>query len=138
MLNKSLAMVRYHAEGENEKFLTIALHVAIAATRKGHRTVAEDIRAAVKKAQSEKTNGLSAPIPFTHPLGNLTGLLEQRPDSMSIRTRTDLQFHNLCVNVTLKIGSKLCPKMKKRSCTRKNRRIESGQVQESPNMRRLN
>lgn len=73
-----LAMVRNHAEGENEQFLTIALQVAAAAARKGHRTVAEDIRAAVKKAQNEKPNGLSATIPFTHPLGNLTGLLEQR------------------------------------------------------------
>lgn len=73
-----LAMVHNHAKGENEEFLTVALQVAAAAARKGHRTVAEDIRKAVKKAQSEGAKSLSAPIPFTQSLGTLTGLLEQR------------------------------------------------------------
>lgn len=73
-----LAMVRNHAEGENEQFLTVALQVAAAAARRGHRSVAEDIRTAVKKAQSESSGGLVAPVPFSQSLGDLTGLLEQR------------------------------------------------------------
>lgn len=73
-----LAMVRNHAEGENEEFLTVALQVAAAAARKGHRTVADDIRSAVKKAQSEDSKSLSAPIPLTQSLGNLSELLEQK------------------------------------------------------------
>ena len=46
-----LAMLRCRADGDDEQFFTIALQVAAAEARQGHRSVAEGIREAVEEAR---------------------------------------------------------------------------------------
>jgi hypothetical protein len=41
-------MLRCRAEGDEDKFLAIALQVAAAEARQGHRKTAEELRAAVE------------------------------------------------------------------------------------------
>lgn len=73
-----LAMLNSRAEGDDELFFSIALQVAASEARKGHRQVAENLRAAVEKARSKSGSGQSVPIPFSSPRGDLTGLLDLR------------------------------------------------------------
>lgn len=73
-----VAMLRSRAEGDDEQFYSIALQVAAAEARQGHRTTANEIRAAVDEARS--TNGVSPSVvvPFALPRGDLAGLLDLR------------------------------------------------------------
>ena len=73
-----VALLRSRAEGDDEQFYSIALQVAAAGARQGHRTTANEIRAAVDEARS--TNGVapSVVVPFAVPRGELAGLLDLR------------------------------------------------------------
>lgn len=73
-----LAMLNSRAEGDDELFYSIALQVAATEARKGHRQVAENLRAAVESARAKAGRGQSVPIPFASPRGELTGLLDLR------------------------------------------------------------
>lgn len=73
-----IAMLRSRAEGDDESFFSIALQVAAAEARQGHRQVAEDLRAEVDKARSATGRGASIPIKFATPRGGVEGLLEFR------------------------------------------------------------
>lgn len=71
-----LAMLRSRAEGDDESFYSIALQVAAAEARQGHRTTAEELRAAVDSARAARSRGASVAIPFGEPRGKLEGLIE--------------------------------------------------------------
>jgi SpoVK/Ycf46/Vps4 family AAA+-type ATPase len=71
-----LAMLRSRAEGDDEAFYSIALQVAAAEARQGHRTTAEELRAAIDSARSARSRGASVAIPFGEPRGKLEGLIE--------------------------------------------------------------
>lgn len=73
-----LAMLRSRTEGDDETFFSIALQVAAAEARQGHREVAEEMRAEVDKARAVSSRGQSVPIQFATPRGSLEGLLELR------------------------------------------------------------
>ncbi len=73
-----LAMLKSKTEGDDETFFSIAIQVAAAEARKGHRRSAEEIRAEVDKARANKSFGASVAIPFAQPRGDLEGLLEMR------------------------------------------------------------
>ena len=73
-----LAMLRSKADGDDEQFYTIALQVAAAEARQGHRSVAEGIREAAEKARGRTGRGQTAPVPFAVPRGNLADLVELR------------------------------------------------------------
>src|SRR4051812_8271791 len=73
-----LAMLRSRAEGDEEAFLSIALQIAAAEARQGHRQIAEELRAEVDKARAKTSRGASVAIPFSSPRGSLEGLLELR------------------------------------------------------------
>lgn len=73
-----LAMLRSRAEGDDDQFYSIALQVAAAEARQGHRQTAQDIRAAVDDARSVHGTKASVAIPFSAPRGDLEGLLELR------------------------------------------------------------
>lgn len=45
-----LALLRSRAEGDDEQFYSIILQVAASEARQGHRTTAEELRAAVDAA----------------------------------------------------------------------------------------
>ena len=73
-----LAMLHSRAEGDEDQFYSIALQVAAAEARKGHRQAANEIRAAVDKARSTRATGSPVVVPFAAPRGDLEGLLELR------------------------------------------------------------
>lgn len=80
-----LAMLRSRAEGDDETFFSIALQVAAAEARQGHRTTADEMRAEVDKVRAAKSRGASVAIPFGAPRGNLEGLLELRDTRLKLK-----------------------------------------------------
>ena len=73
-----LAMLNSKAEGDDELFFSIALQVAAAEARQGHKTTAEKIRNAVEKARGAEKPARTSPISFGMPRGDLADLLESR------------------------------------------------------------
>ena len=73
-----LTMLRCRADGDDEQFFTIALQVAAAEARQGHRTVADGIRDAVEKARAHSGRGQTVHVPFAAPRGDLADLIELR------------------------------------------------------------
>lgn len=71
-------MLRSRADGNEEQFFTIALQVAAAEARQGHKTVALELRDAVEKARSSSGRGQTVAVPFARPRGDLVDLLELR------------------------------------------------------------
>ena len=73
------ALVRSHAEGDDERFYSIAMQVAAQAARKGHTRFAQDLRDLVdqakQRAESPKSRQKTRPVPIVQPLGELSGLL---------------------------------------------------------------
>jgi SpoVK/Ycf46/Vps4 family AAA+-type ATPase len=72
------ALVRSHAEGDDERFYAIAMQMAAQAARQGHVRFAQELRdlvdqakARAKPAAGQKTK----PVPIVQPRGELTGLL---------------------------------------------------------------
>lgn len=73
-----LAMLNSRAEGDDELFFSIALQVAAAEARQGHKSTAEEIRNAVERARGTRKSVQGVPIPFGAPRGDLVDLLELR------------------------------------------------------------
>lgn len=71
-----LAMLRSRAEGDDERFYSIALQIAASEARQGHRTTAEELRAAVDEARGKASRGASVAIPFAKPRGDLESLID--------------------------------------------------------------
>ena len=74
-------MLRCRAAGDDEQFFTIALQVAAAEARQGHRTLAEGIREAVERARAHPGLGQTVVVPFAAPRGDLADLIELRNPS---------------------------------------------------------
>ena len=73
------ALLRSHADRDDQRFYSIALQVAAKEARQGHHKLAEDIKIMVEKSQKTMSLGLSAQriTPLLHqPRGDLKGLLE--------------------------------------------------------------
>jgi SpoVK/Ycf46/Vps4 family AAA+-type ATPase len=73
------ALIRSHAEGDDERFYAIAMQVAAQAARQGHTKFAKELRDLVDQAKA-RANALrsgqkSKPIPIVQPRGELVGLL---------------------------------------------------------------
>lgn len=77
-------MLRSRAEGDEEQFYSIALQVAAAEARQGHRDTANEIRAAVDAARSIGGVRPSVPIAFGRPRGDLESLLDMREATISL------------------------------------------------------
>lgn len=78
-------MLKSKTEGDDETFFSIALQVAAAEARQGHRQTAEEIRAEVDKARASRSRGASVAIPFAQPRGDLEGLLEMREPRFKLK-----------------------------------------------------
>ena len=74
-------MLRSRAAGDEQQFLTIALQVAAAEARRGHRSLAGELREAVEKARSHCGGGQTVAVQFARPRGDLADLLELRSPS---------------------------------------------------------
>ena len=73
------ALIRSHAEGDNERFYAIAMQVAAQAARQGHTTFAKELRDLVDqaktRAKSPSLGQQTRPVPLVQPRGELAGLL---------------------------------------------------------------
>ncbi|HLX07966.1 MAG TPA: ATP-binding protein [Thermoanaerobaculia bacterium] len=73
------ALIRSHAEGDEERFYAIAMQVAAQAARHGHTKFAQDLRELVDQAKARaKATPIgqrTKPVPVVQPRGELTGLL---------------------------------------------------------------
>jgi len=76
--NHLKALLRSHADGDDERFYAVALQMAAQEARLGHTKFALELRELVDSAQ-KRTGGMVAPrqrpIPIVQPQGELAGLL---------------------------------------------------------------
>lgn len=80
-----LAMLKSRSEGDDELFYAIALQVAAAEARQGHRTIADEMRAEVDKARGSRRRPGVEPIAIGAPRGELEGLLEFRQPHLKLK-----------------------------------------------------
>jgi SpoVK/Ycf46/Vps4 family AAA+-type ATPase len=73
------ALIRSHAEGDDERFYAIAMQVAAQAARQGHTKFAQELRDLVDQAKARvkavPSGQNTKPVPIVHPRGELAGLL---------------------------------------------------------------
>jgi len=73
------ALVKSHANGDEERFYAIAIQVAAGAARQGHTKFAKDLRDLVDQAKARghrvEAGVKTKPIPIVQPKGELSGLL---------------------------------------------------------------
>ena len=73
------ALIRSHADGDNERFYAIAMQVAAKAARQGHTKFAKELRDLVDQAKARADTDVSGlrtkPVPVVQPRGELAGLL---------------------------------------------------------------
>ena len=73
------ALIRSHAEGDDERFYAIAMLVAAQAARQGHSKFARDLRDLVDEAKARfmaaPSGQQTRPVPIVQPRGELVGLL---------------------------------------------------------------
>ncbi|MCK4946559.1 MAG: ATP-binding protein [Alphaproteobacteria bacterium] len=86
-----LAMLKSRTEGDDEQFYSIALQIAASEARKGHRTTAEELRAAVDDARATISRGASVAIPFSQPRGELEALIDLHEPKLKLK---DVILHN--------------------------------------------
>lgn len=67
------ALLKSHADGDDERFYTVAMQVAAHEARLGHGHVAEELRSLVDKAKRRR--GTDAAVPISKPRGELADLL---------------------------------------------------------------
>ncbi len=80
-----LEIVRSRAKDDDERLFSIALQVAAAEARRGHKTTAEEIRAAVDEARDRTGRGASVPVSFSKPRGDLSGMLVMREPRVALK-----------------------------------------------------
>lgn len=72
------ALIRSHAEGDDERFYAIAMQVAAQAARQGHGKFALELRELVDRAKARakaEPGQRTRPVPVVQPRGELAGLL---------------------------------------------------------------
>jgi hypothetical protein len=73
------ALIKSHAEGDDERFYTIAIQVAAQAARQGHTRFATELRDLVMRAKARGNvvplGQQTRPVPLVQPRGELAGLL---------------------------------------------------------------
>ena len=68
------ALLRSHLEGDNDRFVSVAIQVAAHEARLGHGRLATDLRDIIDQAKSR--SGAGSPVPIGRPRGELANLLE--------------------------------------------------------------
>lgn len=69
------ALVKSHAEGDDERFYAVALQVAARSARSGHSSTAQELRDLVDGLRKRPALALRRPTPVAQPRGELVGLL---------------------------------------------------------------
>jgi SpoVK/Ycf46/Vps4 family AAA+-type ATPase len=87
-MNHLFALLNSHIEGDEERFLSIALQVAAQEARQGRSDDAEKLKLLVQKARDQrrlgKPSGGQTPIPLARPRGELQGLVESAYPKVSL------------------------------------------------------
>lgn len=83
--NQILAMLRSRADGDEEQFFSIALQIAAAEARQGHRLIAEQIREAVNSARSLTNTRSRQPLQLTRQPSDLEGILHAKTTQLTLR-----------------------------------------------------
>ena len=68
------ALLRSHLDGDNDRFISVAMQVAAHEAKLGHRKLATDLRNIIDQAKSRR--GAGSPVPIGRPRGELANLLE--------------------------------------------------------------
>ena len=68
------ALLRSHLEGDNDRFMSVAMQVAAHEARLGHGKLATDLRDIIDQAKSRR--GAESPVPISQPRGELANVLE--------------------------------------------------------------
>ena len=68
------ALLKSHLEGDNDRFMSVAMQVAAHEARLGHGKLATDLRDIIDQAKSRR--GAGSPVPIGRPRGELANLLE--------------------------------------------------------------
>ena len=68
------ALLKSHADGDDDRFFSVAMQVAAHEARRGHGRLADELRALIDRAKSRL--GSAAPVPIGRPRGELANLLE--------------------------------------------------------------
>jgi SpoVK/Ycf46/Vps4 family AAA+-type ATPase len=68
------ALIKSHLRDDDDRFLAVAMQVAAHAARQGHGRIAEEIRALVDQAKTERRQA-PRPVPIARPRGDLAALL---------------------------------------------------------------
>jgi SpoVK/Ycf46/Vps4 family AAA+-type ATPase len=72
------ALVKSHSEGDQERFLSVAMQVAAHAAKQGHTKLAQELRALIDEVKARGTvapRRPEPPTPLVQPKGELAGLL---------------------------------------------------------------
>jgi len=72
------ALIRSHAEGDNDRFFAVAMQVAAQEARSGHGVFAQELRELIDAAKARGQGDLPTggkPVPVVQPRGELAGLL---------------------------------------------------------------
>ncbi len=73
------ALIRSHADGDEQRFYSIALQVAAQAARQGHNRFAIELRDVIDRAKAgmerQSPGQVTRPVPMVQPRGELAGLL---------------------------------------------------------------
>jgi len=71
------ALIKSYAEGDSNKFYTLAMQVAASEAKKGHEKLAQEIRKIIDdaKKRGEISQLAKDPIPIVRPRGDLSELL---------------------------------------------------------------
>ena len=77
------ALLKSHADGDDDRFFSVAMQVAAHEARRGHGRLAGELRALIDRAKSQP--GPGAPVPIGRPRGELANLLEASCPSERVR-----------------------------------------------------
>lgn len=69
------ALVRSYSEGDNDRFLSIAMQIAAHAARTGKERLAQDLRSLVDDAKRRQSESPVTTVPIARPQGELAGLI---------------------------------------------------------------
>ncbi len=72
------ALLKSHVEGDDDRFLAIAMQMAAHEAKRGHGKLATELRALIDEAKRRRSpvGEFSAATPIARPKGELAGLLE--------------------------------------------------------------
>lgn len=101
-----MALIRTHAEGDDERFYAVAMQVAAQAARQGHTKFALELRQLVDQARKKNKalalGQLTRPVPIVQPRGELAGLLsasypQTRLSEMALDTKLRHRIERILV-----------------------------------------